>query len=450
VEADAFPRATARSRAAFERAERWIAGGTNLGGASPDHPPLFIERGEGCFVFDVDGNRYIDFINSSFALPFGHAFAPVREAVARQLEKGTFFTAPTECEARLAELLCQRVPGIERLKFCSSGSEAAMFAVRAARALTGRPRIAKMAGGFHGTSDSLSTSLGIMSAGVPFAGGSDPEKEAALGIPAALARDVVLLSFNDERRCEAAIERQRRELAAVLVEPVMGAAGMIPARREFLQFLREITRRHGILLVFDEMISLGIAPGGAQEYYGVIPDLTCCGKIIGGGLPIGCLGGRAELMEIFDLRRHRPAVNHGGTFAAHPLAMVAGAAQLEALTPEVYRRLHELGDRLRAALADLFETARAPLQVTGVGQLFCYHLNRRPVASYEAAAREDLAAALRVGGILTREGIHQASTSRGSVSTGMGAGELLTYVEAMATAIGELGLAGAARASGGA
>ncbi len=429
---------TQRSKRQFERAEAVIVSGNNQGGGRAGAHPIYVERGDGCYVWDLDGTRYIDFINSSFILPFGHRYPPVERAIAEQLEKGWVFTAPTESETELARLLCERVPSIEKVKFCVSGTETTMFAVRAARAYTGRRKVAKMAGGFHGTSDVLATSLGIMSAGLPHRSGHDASAQLVLGVPETIAEDVVLLSFNDRKFCEEQIEAHRNDLAAVIVEPVMGAAGMIPPRDGFLDFLREITGRYGILLVFDEMISLGIARGGAQEHYGVIPDLTACGKIIGGGLPIGCLGGRGDVMEVFDGGKGRPWVNHGGTFAGHPLAMVAGAAQLRALTPDVYEGLHRRGDRLRSKLRALCSSLGAPVQITGVGQLFCYHATDRDVTGYESAARSDLSTEMRINAILTREGIHQSQTSRGAVSVAMGDEHLDAYVAAMETTLHEL------------
>ncbi|MBM4406238.1 MAG: aspartate aminotransferase family protein [Chloroflexi bacterium] len=435
-------RRTTKSKRAFARLDRYIAGGSTRGGVLSGSYPIFLDHGEGCSVYDADGNRYIDFINASFALPFGHNFAPVRRAIASQVTKGTFFTAHNETETELARLLCERVPSIERLKFCNSGTEATMFAARAARALTGRMKLAKMAGGFHGTNDVLSTGLGLMSGGIPDDGDYNPVKQAAIGIPPAIAGDVVLLSFNNPTYCEAVIERHKKELAAVFVEPVMGAAGMIPPREGFLQFLREITKRYGIFLIFDEMISMGIARGGAQEYYGVTPDMTCCGKIIGGGMPIGCLGGSEAVMAVFDRRKRTPIVNHGGTFAGHPLSMAAGAAQLRAMTPAVYRRLHHLGDLLRSRLRAMIAEVEAPIQVTGVGQLFAFHVARHEVYNYETAWKGDAKKAQEIIDSMTKRGIFQTRTTRGAVSYPMTESHIEAYATAMREAIIENGLAG--------
>jgi glutamate-1-semialdehyde 2,1-aminomutase len=434
------PGPTPGSKAAFERADRYFAGGGTRGGWMTKDYPIFIDRGEGPYVWDVDGNRYIDFINSSFALAMGHNYPAIREAIARQVEKGTFFTAHNETETDLAEELCRRVPSFQKVRFCCSGTEATMFAIRAARAYTGRKKVAKMIGGFHGTNDDLSTSLGIMSSGVA-TGGEDPVKQGAIGILEETLQHTVLLSFNNPSFTQAVIERHKKDLAAVIVEPVMGAAGMIPPRDGYLGFLREITKTYGIPLIFDEMISLGIAAGGAQEHYGVTPDMTCCGKVVGGGMPIGCIGGSEEIMEVFDPRKRQPWVNHGGTFAGHPLSMVSGLAQQRAMTPEVYRRLHELGERLRARLQALVDSLRVKMHVTGVGQLFCYHLTDQPVRNWETAAIGDHATIQRILDSLTRHGIHQVKTSRGSVSYAMTDEHVDAYVDAMEIALHEVGLA---------
>lgn len=435
-------RRTTKSKRAFQRLDRYIAGGSTRGGVMSGSYPIFLDHGEGCYVYDADGNRYIDFINSSFALPFGHNFPPVRKAITEQVKKGTFFTAHNESETELARLLCERVPSIDRLKFCNSGTEATMFAVRAARALTGRTKIAKMAGGFHGTNDVLSTGLGLMSGGIADDGDYSPTKQAAIGIPPEIASGIVLLSFNNPAFCEKVIERHKDELAAVFVEPVMGAAGMIPPRDNFLQFLRDITKRHGILLIFDEMISMGIARGGGQEFYGVTPDMTCCGKIIGGGMPIGCVGGGEEVMAVFDRRKRTPIVNHGGTFAGHPLSMVAGAAQLRAMTPAVYRRLHQLGDMLRSRLRAMIAEVEAPIQVTGTGQLFAFHVAPHDVYNYETAWKGDVMKAQTIIDGMTRRGIFQTRTTRGAVSYPMTEQHIDAYVKAMREAVIETGIAG--------
>ncbi len=433
------PGATGGSKAWFERCDKVFAGGGTRGGWMGNDYPIYIDRGDGPYVWDADGNRYIDFINSSFALAMGHNHAPIREAIEQQLQKGTFFTAHNETEVLLAEELCRRVPSFQKVRFCCSGTEATMFAIRAARALTGRSKIAKMVGGFHGTNDDLSTSLGIMSSGAQ-TGGDDPVRQGCVGIlPEALA-ETVLLSFNNPSYCAQVIERHKNELAAVIVEPVMGAAGMIPPQDNFLGVLRDITRRHGILLIFDEMISMGIARGGAQACYGVTPDMTCCGKVIGGGMPIGCVGGSEEVMAVFDPRQRKPWVNHGGTFAGHPLSMVAGLAQQQAMTGPVYKRLHELGGRLRTRLQERVDALGVKMQVTGVGQLFCYHLTDKPVRNWETAAVGDHQTIQRILDSLTRQGIHQVKTSRGSVSYAMTEAHVDAYVDAMETALHEAGL----------
>jgi glutamate-1-semialdehyde 2,1-aminomutase len=275
------------------------------------YAPVYLDRGDGCYVWDVDGNRYIDFINTHFFLPFGHNHPDVRRALLAQVEKGTHFQ-PNQVEVEHAELICERVPSIEKLAFCVTGSEATMLALRVGRVYTGRPKIAKMLGGYHGTNELLLTGNGVFPPQetedfydpVPFAGA---------GVLGKAVEDVVLLSFNDPEQCERAIEENKHDLAAVIVEPMLGTNGMIPPRDGFLQFLRDITRQYGIVLIFDEMITLQLSRGGAQEYYGVIPDMTTCGKSIGGGMPIGGVGGREQIMAAFDMMRYSRPVWYGAT-----------------------------------------------------------------------------------------------------------------------------------------
>ncbi|MBI3743960.1 MAG: aspartate aminotransferase family protein [Chloroflexi bacterium] len=434
-----FRKMIPRSVAAQKRTDKYISGGSTRGRVPPNDHPVYIDHGEGCYVYDLDGHRYIDFINSSFALPLGHNWPTIREAIKEQVENGTFFTAATETEAQLAELLCKRIPSFERMRFSCSGTEATMFALRGARAYTGKRKIAKMKGGFHGTSDYFSTSIGIMSSGVPDDGTYDATKTAALGIPPDILEDVILLSFNNRKFTEQQIEKHKNELAAVFVEPVMGAAGMIPPKDNYLQFLRDITKRYNILLVFDEMISMGIAAGGAQEHYGVTPDMTCCGKVIGGGMPIGAIGGSEAVMEVFDSRKRTPYVNHGGTFAGHPLSMVAGIAQQTSCTPAVYKKLHKQGEYLRGKINELFEATKAPMTVVGVGQLFCFHATGDEVINFETAQKGDGMRVWKILDSMTRQGIHQVKTSRGSTSYPMEQEHLDAYVKAMEVALWETG-----------
>ena len=340
---------TPRSRALWERATASLPGGsTRTTVYSPPYPP-YVERGAGLVVTDIDGNTYRDFLGNYTSLILGHAHPAVVAAVEAQVRRGSAFAAPTETEVELAEELCQRVPSIEHLRFTSSGTEATMFAIRAARAFTGRPLVARFDHSYHGTHD-------LVMAGTP-------------GVPDAIGGLIVDLPWGDPDGIEAALRGRERELAAVIIEPVQGAGGVRAATLAFLEYLRGLADRIGALLIFDEVISFRIARGGAQEVYGVRPDLTTLGKIIAGGYPLAAFGGRADVLEIFDARRPS-AASHGGTFNGNPVAAAAGLATLRELTPDVYATLDRLATRLTERLSGGIATRGLSARAVNVGSLF--------------------------------------------------------------------------------
>jgi glutamate-1-semialdehyde 2,1-aminomutase len=340
---------TSRSRALFERAIGSLPGGsTRTTVYSAPYPP-YAASGAGLRVTDVDGNVYRDFLGNYTSLILGHAHPAVVAAVEAQVRRGSAFAAPTETEVELAEELRRRAPSIEHLRFTSSGTEATMFAIRAARAFSGRPLIARFDHSYHGTHD-------LVMAGTP-------------GVPDAIGGLIVELPWGDPDGIEAALRGREDELAAIILEPVQGAGGVRPPEPGFLAFLRGFADRIGALLIFDEIISFRIAPGGAQEVHGVRPDLTTLGKIIAGGYPLAAFGGRADVMAIFDARRDR-AVSHGGTFNGNPVAAAAGLATLGELTPPVYARLEALGRRLVDRLSGLIAADGVDARVVSVGSLF--------------------------------------------------------------------------------
>ena len=346
---DEYLARTPRSRALFERATGSLPGGsTRTTVYSAPYPP-YAAFGAALVITDVDGNTYCDFLGNYTSLILGHAHPAVVAAVEAQVRRGSAFAAPTETEVELAEELRRRVPSIEHLRFTSSGTEATMFAVRAARAFTGRPLIAKFDHSYHGTHD-------LVMAGTP-------------GVPDAIGGLIVELPWGDPAGIEEGLRGREGELAAIIVEPVQGAGGVRAPEPGFLGFLRTFCDRVGALLIFDEIISFRIAPGGAQEVYGVRPDLTTLGKIIAGGYPLAAFGGRADVMAIFDARRGR-AVSHGGTFNGNPVAAAAGLATLRELTPDAYARLAGLGDRHSTRLVDRIARDGLDAQVVNVGSLF--------------------------------------------------------------------------------
>jgi len=332
-----YRRQTPGSCALHESALTVMPGGTTRTTTYFDPYPLYIKRGKGCRIWDVDGTERLDMLGNYTSMILGHVHPKVVEAIRRQAAQGTAFAAANPVEVKLAALLCERIPSLDLVRFCNSGTEATMFAMRLARAFTGRPKIARMEGGYHGTHDyaELSTHTAVDTAGPPEAPIAQPD---SIGTPAWALEQVVVLPFNHPDAAEAIIRREAASLAAVILEPIIGAGGVIAATPEFLERLREVTRELGILLIFDELISLRVAPGGAQQLYGVTPDLTTMGKIIGGGLPVAAFGGRADVMELLDPRRE---VNlaQGGTYNGNPLGMAAGVATMTELTPDVYEDL---------------------------------------------------------------------------------------------------------------
>jgi glutamate-1-semialdehyde 2,1-aminomutase len=338
--------------------------------------PVFIDRGRGAMLRDADGNTYIDYVMSWGPLLHGHAPAGLVKALAKAAASGTSFGAPTELETRLARRVATLMPSIERIRFVSSGTEAAMSAVRVARAATKRDRIVKFEGCYHGHADSflVRAGSGAMTHGVP----TSP------GVPASLAADTLVARYNDVASVEQLAAEHRGQIAAVIVEPIAGNMGVVPPRDRFLEGLRALCKREGIVLIFDEVISgFRAAPGGAQQTLQVRPDLTCLGKVIGGGLPVGAYGGRADLMQLVS-----PAgpVYQAGTLSGNPLAMTAGLWSLEGLSPQLYRHLAKLGARLAEGLAAAARAAGVPVQVNAFGSMLTPFFSARPVRDYQSAA----------------------------------------------------------------
>lgn len=428
---------TPRSRQLAARARAVMPGGNTRTTIYFDPYPFYAARGEGARIWDVDGNERLDFNGNYTALVLGHAPAEVVAVVQRAAERGLSFPAPTEDEVALAELLSRRIPSLERVRFTNSGTEATMNCVRAARAFTRRSKIAKFEGAYHGTHDAALVSVS------PEVAGAGPASRpravpSSAGIPDGVLGDVVVLPWNDADACAQIVEAEARELAAVLVDPLLGIGGVIPPEAGFLETLRAVTERHGILLVFDEVISFRVAAGGAQERFRIRPDLTALGKIIGGGLPVGAFGGRADVMRLFDPTGGRPAIGHGGTFNANPLTMAAGLATLTALTPEAYRRLDVLGERLRRGVRDLLASLRQPGHVTAVGSLFCLHWTDALPRDWRTSRASDPALPLRVFMGLLNEGVLLSQRGIGACSLAMRDADVDAFVAALGRVLARL------------
>ncbi len=422
-----------------EEARRYFPGGDTRASAHYAPYPVSIERGEGCRVYDADGHALIDFMNNFTSQILGHAHPAVVEAVTEQVRLGTAYAAPTRSQVALARNLCERVPSLERIRFCSSGTEATLMTLRAARAFTGRQKVMKMEGGYHGSYELAEVSL------VPLPNRCGPldhpnSLPVDASIPESALADTVVCPYNEAELATRLIEEHADDLAVVIVEPVLGSMGMIPATREFLQALRDATTRRGVVLVFDEVITLRLGNGGLQEVHGITPDLTAMGKIIGGGLPIGAFGGRREILDLFDPDLQRPVL-HASTFSGNPLSMAAGLATMERFTPEVVGRLNGLGDRLREGFNSVFRKAGLRGQATGWGSLVNVHLTDRPLTN----ARESLGGMFEAGIVtrllhlaMIRRGVTSASRLMYCISSPMGTSEIDTAVDAMEDALVEL------------
>ena len=375
---------SSRSAKLFARAQQILPGGVDspvrafkaVGGT-----PLFIRSASGAYLTDVDGRRYIDYVMSWGPLIHGHAPGSLAKALAAAARRGTSFGAPTALEVELGELVRALMPSIERIRFVNSGTEAMMSAVRVARAATRREKIIKFEGCYHGHADQflVQAGSGLTTLGVP----TSP------GVTRAAAADTLLATYNDLASCERLCEAFPDQIAALVVEPIAGNMGVVLPERTFLQGLRELCSRHHIVLIFDEVISgFRVGSGGAQGWSGIVPDLTCLGKVIGGGLPVGAYGGRQELMRLVA---PEGPVYQAGTLSGNPLAMTAGLWSVKRLSKGLYRRLSELEVQLADGIADSARRAGVALQINGIGSMMTPFFTAAPVRNYQSALRADAA-----------------------------------------------------------
>jgi|TARA_B110000196_G_scaffold152422_1_gene131284 glutamate-1-semialdehyde 2,1-aminomutase len=422
-----------------DRARRVFPGGDTRASAHYGPYPLVMQNASGCQMRDIDGNEVLDFMNNFTSLIHGHAHPDIVEAVQKQVALGSAYAAPNMDQIELAELIAERVPSIEQLRFTSSGTEGTLMAIRCARAATGRQKIMKMEGGYHGSYELAEVSL------IPF-----PNQRGELSHPASTAvdasfpqsvlNDVVICPFNQPEIARTLIDEHGSELAAVIVEPVLGSMGMLPATPEFLQTLRAATEKHGIVLIFDEVITLRLSTGGAQLDYGVTPDLTCMGKIIGGGLPVGGVGGKASLMQLFSPEQKNP-VMHASTFSGNALTMAAGLAAMQKLNAAEISRLNKLGGRLRDGFNQAFDQAGLRAQALGTGSLSNIHFDDAPTND----ARDFIAGAIAAGSLVNllhltmiRHGVLSATRLMYCTSTSMTETEIDAAVTAMHESLAEL------------
>ncbi|HUD84766.1 MAG TPA: glutamate-1-semialdehyde 2,1-aminomutase [Candidatus Saccharimonadales bacterium] len=374
---------SSKSEQLFAEALRYIPGGVNspvrafraVGGQ-----PFFVHKARGAHVFDVDGNDYIDYVGTWGPAILGHAYPAVIQAVKDAAEQGTSFGIPNPFEVKMARLICQAVPSVQKVRMCNSGTEACMSAVRLARGFTGRDKIIKFEGCYHGHSDSLlvKAGSGALTFGVPD----------SAGVPAAFTQHTIVLPYNETEPVRAAFAANAGQIAGIIVEPVPGNAGLYLPKPGYLEFLRSIASKHDALLIFDEvMTGFRLALGGAQERFGIRPDLSCFGKIIGGGLPVGAFGGRAPIM---DCLVPLGPVYQAGTLSGNPLAMAAGIATLEELSKgNAYVKLEESGAALESGMKEAARAASVPVQFNRIGSMFCGYFTDQPVHNLADAMTSD-------------------------------------------------------------
>jgi len=414
-----YPDYSSKSAALYERAKQYLPGGNTRTTIFLKPYQIYAARGSGCRVWDVDGNERIDCINNFTAGIHGYAHPELVRVAKQQLELGTAFGMQTESEIDLAQLLSERVSSVDQSRFANSGTEAVMTAIKAARAFTGRPKIAKCEGAYHGTYDYAEVSLDsppreggqVWPTSVPY----------AVGTPRGVTDDVVTLPFNDIDSSVAILRAHAAGLAGILIDPMPNRVGLVPADRGYVQAIRQVASEIGALLIFDEVIAFRLGFNGAQKIWGVHADLTTFGKIIGGGFPVGAVGGSRDVMAVFDPTSGKPPVPHGGTFSANPMTMVAGLKTMQLLDPPAFEKLARLGSRIRSGFDEAFLRARIQGRTTGMGSLLKIHFTTRAICDYQTAI-PDPAAARRMTQLMTgllNEGVLMAPNGLLALSTPM-------------------------------
>ena len=431
---------TSRSAQLFERAKKVMPGGVSRNTVLWSSVPPYVAYGKGCRVTDIDGVTRIDFANNVASLIHGHAYGPVVEAASAQLARGSAFMMATEQEVLHAEHICSRSAGFDQIRFVNSGTEAVMAALKAARAFTGRPKIAKVEGAYHGAYDYVETSQGSSPANW---GSVDHPNRVALvhGQPQSAMDDVVIIPFNDVDRAIALLNEHRSDLACVLLDLLPHRVGLKPASPEFVSAMREWTDKNGALLVLDEVITFRTEYGGAQQQYGIHGDITALGKMIGGGFPVGALAGRADVMEVLNPGAAKLLFPLSGTFSANPVTMTAGRIAMEHFDRPAVARLNALGDRARNGIAEAIHRTKACASVTGGGSMFRVHMKATVPANYrEAYTNADENRRLKMMlEHLFHEGFLMVGTCTGMLSTPMTEADVDALVGAMESGLKKIG-----------
>jgi len=387
-----------KSEKLYKKARRLIPGGVNSPVRAYEPYPFFTSRAKGSKIYDVDGNVYIDYCMAYGPLILGHSNPEIIEAVNQQLERGAIYGTPTETEVELAGLVTDIVPCMDMVRFVNSGTEATMHAIRAARGYAGKNKIIKFEGCYHGAHDYVLVKAG--------SGATTFGAPTSLGVPEDTARNTIVLPFNIIESFEKAVEQNKDEVAAVIIEPIIGNAGVIPPKGGYLKEIRRITEENEIVLIFDEVITgFRLALGGAQEYYHVTPDLATLGKILGGGFPIGAFGGRREIMELIS---PLGKVYQAGTFSGNPISMTAGLITLKTLVKQrnyIYKRLKSMGEEIKKGLLDTVRVSKIQAQVNLVESMFQIFFTDKPVVDYAAAQSADKTKFMRYWRELLRQGV---------------------------------------------
>jgi len=424
-----YAAANPKSQALHEKAQKFMPGGDTRNSIFWSPFPVYVTHADGTKLTDADGNVRTDFVNNMTTLIMGHRHPAVISALRDQLDHGVSYPAPSPSVIKWAEILCERVPSVEKVRFVNSGTEATLNAIRAARAFTGKTLLAKCEGAYHGNHDAIQISV---TPPVQVAGDEEEPESVVMfpGINTGAADDIVIMPYNHIDAAEKVIRKHADELAAVIVEPINGQCGMVPAKPEFLEGLRRVTTELNIPLIFDEVISFRASRGGAQEWYGITPDLTCFGKVIGGGMPVGAFGGREDIMSRWDPTTS-DFVQHAGTFNGNPMTATAGVSTLELLTPEVYEELERKGDLLRQKIRDLIAELEVPMGVTGAASLFALQFTTEPVTNYRTYATNDKEMMQTVFTGLLNEGFVMSNRCAGNVSAVHTEEDIDAFVDAL-------------------
>ncbi|MGF1759889.1 aspartate aminotransferase family protein [Photobacterium sagamiensis] len=421
-----------RSAELYRRALKLMPGGCSRNTVLRQPHPLYADHGKGCFVTDIEGVKRIDFANNMAALIHGHAHPQIVAAVTDQLQKGTAFTLATEAEVDYAEHLCSRNTGFEMIRFVNSGTEAVMSCLKAARAFTGRPKIAKVEGAYHGLYDYAEVS---QTANPSNWGEQDNPASVpvAHGTPHSALNDVVVIPFNDPEKAIAILDQHADQLACVLVDLLPHRVGLIPASDAFITALKKWTHNNGALLVFDEVITFRGNYGGTQDNYTIQPDLTAMGKMIGGGFPVGALAGRKEVMEVMNPLADELLFPHSGTFSANPITMVAGLTAMQLFDLDAVKRLNRLNEQLRQQITEAISIADIPACVTGGGSMFRIHMKPQPPTNYRSAyaGKNEIRIKTALLDHLFNNGFMMINTCSGTLSTAMTDKEISMFTEVL-------------------